>query len=188
MSLLFYMLSRFVIAFLPRSKYLLILWLQSPPVVILSVMLRKSKSCPQSHLFLVVWPFSLALFSPFSHTHTHTHTHSSLYSTLSLPLSLPLLTFRNSEQYMSHYNKTGSIFRLCWVLCFGRIISPIPQIILWVRKHAMLIWGFLPLQVQERIRWTFLQSWGWDAQAYILAQVFSIWETFRIPRYRGTRP
>ena len=41
MSLLFYMLSRFVIAFLPKSKCLLISWLQSPSAVILSVMLRK---------------------------------------------------------------------------------------------------------------------------------------------------
>ena len=35
MSLLFNMLTRFVIAFLPRSKYLLISWLQSPFTVIL---------------------------------------------------------------------------------------------------------------------------------------------------------
>ena len=35
MSLLFNMLSRLVIAFLPRSKYLLITWLQSPSAVIL---------------------------------------------------------------------------------------------------------------------------------------------------------
>ena len=35
MSLLFNMLSRLVIAFLPRSKYLLISWLQSPTAVIL---------------------------------------------------------------------------------------------------------------------------------------------------------
>ena len=35
MSLLFNMLSRLVIAFLPRSKHLLISWLQSPAVVIL---------------------------------------------------------------------------------------------------------------------------------------------------------
>ena len=34
-SLLFNMLSRFVIAFLPRSKCLLISWLQSPSAVIL---------------------------------------------------------------------------------------------------------------------------------------------------------
>jgi len=35
MSLLFNVLSRFVIAFLPRSKCLLISWLQSPSTVIL---------------------------------------------------------------------------------------------------------------------------------------------------------
>ena len=35
MSLLFNTLSRFVTAFLPRSKHLLILWLQSPSVVLL---------------------------------------------------------------------------------------------------------------------------------------------------------
>ena len=35
MSLLFNMLSRFVVAFLPRSKHLLISWLQSPSAIIL---------------------------------------------------------------------------------------------------------------------------------------------------------
>ena len=35
MSLLFNMLSRLVIAFLPRSKHLLISWLQSPSAVTL---------------------------------------------------------------------------------------------------------------------------------------------------------
>ena len=35
MSLLFHMLSRLVIAFLPRSKHLLILWLHSPSAVTL---------------------------------------------------------------------------------------------------------------------------------------------------------
>ena len=35
MSLFFNMLYRFVIAFLPRSKHLLIPWLQSPSAVIL---------------------------------------------------------------------------------------------------------------------------------------------------------
>ena len=46
MSLLFNMLSRFVIAFLPRSKYLLISWLQSPSAVILEP--KKRKSAPAS--------------------------------------------------------------------------------------------------------------------------------------------
>ena len=35
MSLLFNMLSRFLIAFLPKSKHLLISWLQSPAAMIL---------------------------------------------------------------------------------------------------------------------------------------------------------
>ena len=35
MSIVFNMLSRFLIAFLPRSKHLLISWLQSPSAVIL---------------------------------------------------------------------------------------------------------------------------------------------------------
>ena len=42
MSLLFNMPSRFVIAFLPRSKHLLISWLQSPSAVILEPLKIKS--------------------------------------------------------------------------------------------------------------------------------------------------
>ena len=42
MSLLFNMLSRLVIIFLPRSKHLLISWLQSPPAVILEPQKIKS--------------------------------------------------------------------------------------------------------------------------------------------------
>ena len=42
MSLLFNMLSRLVIAFLPRSKRLLISWLQSPSAVILEPLKIKS--------------------------------------------------------------------------------------------------------------------------------------------------
>ena len=41
-SLLFNTLSRFVIAFFPRSKHLLILWLQSPSAVILEPKIIKS--------------------------------------------------------------------------------------------------------------------------------------------------
>ena len=42
MSLVFHMLSRLVITFLPRSKHLLISWLQSPSAVILEPMKIKS--------------------------------------------------------------------------------------------------------------------------------------------------
>ena len=44
----FNMLSRFVIAFLPRSKGLLILWLQSPSAVILKPPTQKIKSVTAS--------------------------------------------------------------------------------------------------------------------------------------------
>ena len=44
MFLLFNMLSRFVIAFLPRSKRLFISWLQSPSAVILESKKREALS------------------------------------------------------------------------------------------------------------------------------------------------
>ena len=52
MSLLFNMLSRLVITFLPRSKHLLISWLQSPSAVILEPRKIKSDTIPLfPHLF-----------------------------------------------------------------------------------------------------------------------------------------
>ena len=53
MSLLFNMLSRLVIAFLPRSKRLLISWLQSPSAVILE---PKKIVCHCFHCFPIYWP------------------------------------------------------------------------------------------------------------------------------------
>ena len=50
MSLLFNMLSRLVITFLPRSKCLLISWLQSPSAVILEPP-QKTKVCHYFHYF-----------------------------------------------------------------------------------------------------------------------------------------
>ena len=54
MSLLFKMLSRFVLAFLPRSKCLLISWLQSPSAVILEPPKIKSDHC--FHCFPIYLP------------------------------------------------------------------------------------------------------------------------------------
>ena len=53
MSLLFNMLSRLVIAFLPRSKHLFISWLQSPSAVILEF---PQKSQPLFPLFPHLFP------------------------------------------------------------------------------------------------------------------------------------
>ena len=59
MSLLFNTLSRLVITFLPRSKCLLISWLQSPPAVILEPPKINQPLFP--HLFAVKWWHDLSL-------------------------------------------------------------------------------------------------------------------------------
>ena len=56
MSLFFNMLSRLVITFLPRSKCLLISWLQSLSAVILELL--KNKVCHSFHCFLIYLPWS----------------------------------------------------------------------------------------------------------------------------------
>ena len=56
MSLLFNMLSRLVITFLPRSKCLLISWLQSPSAVILEPLKNKVSHC--FHCFPIYLPWS----------------------------------------------------------------------------------------------------------------------------------
>ena len=53
MSLLFNMLSRLVIAFLPRSKHLLILWLQSPSGVILEPRKKNNVQDPFKNITLL---------------------------------------------------------------------------------------------------------------------------------------
>ena len=53
MSLLFNILSRLVITFLPRRKHLLISWLQSPPAVILEP--KKQSLTLFPHLFPMKW-------------------------------------------------------------------------------------------------------------------------------------
>ena len=68
MSLLFNMLSRFVIAFLPRSKHLLISWLQSLSAVILEPKKIKSVTAstfpPSMGLDAVIFLFWMLSFEP----------------------------------------------------------------------------------------------------------------------------
>ena len=52
MSMLFNMLSRLVVAFLPRSKHLLISWLQSPSAVILEIGFSSNQSLSRVRLFV----------------------------------------------------------------------------------------------------------------------------------------
>ena len=85
MSLLFNMLSRLVITFLPRSKRLLISWLQSPSAVILEPQKIKSWNC--FHCFPICFPWSE--MGPFSLA-------TSNWWQLSLSLPLMTLTFLKS--------------------------------------------------------------------------------------------
>ena len=61
MSLLFNMLSRLVITFLPRSKHLLISWLQSPSAVILEPRKIKSATVSPSVCHEVTGPDAMIL-------------------------------------------------------------------------------------------------------------------------------
>ena len=63
MSLLFNMLSRLVIAFIPRSKRLLISWLQSPSAVILEPKKIKSATVSPSICHEVMGPDAMILVS-----------------------------------------------------------------------------------------------------------------------------
>jgi len=70
MSLLFNMLSRFVLAFLPRSKRLLISWRQSPFAVILESKKMKSvtvSSFPPSICHQVLGPNAMILVRVYYH-------------------------------------------------------------------------------------------------------------------------
>ena len=61
MSLLFNVLSRLVITFLPRSKRLLISWLQSPSAVILEPRKIKSATVSPSICHEVMGPYAMIL-------------------------------------------------------------------------------------------------------------------------------
>ena len=65
MSLLFNMLSRLVITFLPRSKHLLISWLQSPSAVILEPKKIKSDTVSPSISLEVMGPDAMILVSEY---------------------------------------------------------------------------------------------------------------------------
>ena len=69
MSLLFNMLSRLVITFLPRSKRLLISWMQSPSTVILEPRKIKSATVSPSISHEVMGPDAMILIFTLFHFH-----------------------------------------------------------------------------------------------------------------------
>ena len=93
MSLHFNMLSRLVIAFLPKSKHLLISWLLSPSAVILE---PKKRVCHYFHCFPIYLPRS-----------DGTRYHDLILWMLSFKAAFSLSSFISSVQSLSH-------FRLFW--------------------------------------------------------------------------
>ena len=89
MSLLFNMLSRLVIAFLPRSKCLLISWLQSPSAVILEP--RKIKSATVSTVSPSVCRLSITKLYVSAHNMHH-------LITIIIILRMILILFDNIDQ------------------------------------------------------------------------------------------
>ena len=131
MSLLFNMLSRLVITFLPRSKHLLISWLQSPSAVILEPRKIKSATVSPSSCYevmgadamiLVFWMLSLKpTFSRSSFTFIKRLFSSSSLSAIRVVSSayLPHIMSRktllkNSEVMLAY---TFILFFTAWNFC-----------------------------------------------------------------------
>ena len=108
MSLLFNMLSRFVIAFFPRSKRLLISWLQPPSVVILEP--QKSKVSHCFHCFPVYHQLP-------GFTQTHVHRVSDAIQP-SHPLSSPSPPAFNLSQHQGLFKCLSSLHPVDKVLEF----------------------------------------------------------------------
>ena len=117
MSLLFHMLSRFAIAFLPRRKHLLISWLQSPSAVILESKKRKS---------VTAFTFSPSISSPDHQGVQRCHIFYLKYGTGSTTymMSSGLSTCPPSA---SHH-LTAHIRSSSWVTCLSSCFSSISSL------------------------------------------------------------
>ena len=99
MSLLFNMLLRFAIAFLPRNKHLLISWLQSPPAVILEP--KKLKSATASPFRPSICHLVMGLYAMINAKFFNAKFQPSLFTLLFYPLKRP---FRSSSLPLEWYH------------------------------------------------------------------------------------
>ena len=127
MSLLLNMLSRLVIIFLPRSKCLLISWLQSPSAVILEPQKIKPATISPSISHEVMGPDAMILVSECSALSQLFHSPLSLSSRDSLVLLHFLPILRRSAFFivqLSHpYMTTGRTIALTRRTFVGKVIS-----------------------------------------------------------------
>ena len=104
MSLLFNMLSRLVITFLPRSKRLFISWLQSPSAVILEAPHPKIKKSYSFHCFPIYFPWC-----------DGTRCHDLVYWILSFkPTFSPPLSLSSRGSLVLHFLPLGSCHLHIW--------------------------------------------------------------------------
>ena len=134
MSLLFNTLSRFVIAFLPRSKCLLISWLQSPSMVILKP--KKIKSVTVSTLFPSICHEFMRQVLSFLNVE---------FSLLNVEFSL---SFRQSLVTFCLYAK---LLQLCPTLCDPIDDSP----------PGSAVPGILQARTLEWVAISFSNAWKW---------------------------
>ena len=126
MSLLFNMLSRLVIAFLPRSKHLLISWLQSPSAVILELKKIKFVTVPiispsichevmgPDAMILVFWMLSFKLaFSLSSFTFIEDAFFTQSFIPQLSPELIVLLPFYFVPRFLYFSNLSKSILFIC---------------------------------------------------------------------------
>ena len=108
MSLLFNTLSRFVIAFLPRSNHLLISWLQSLSAVILEPKKRKS--------------VTTSTFSPsVCHEVMRADTVIRVFLIFILKLALSLSSFSLIKRLFS-----SSLFAISGIICISEVVDDSP--------------------------------------------------------------
>ena len=129
MSLLWIMLCRLVITFLPRSKRLSISWLQSPSAVILGPMKIKSISLSKEYLRLISFRmdcFDLLVVQGML---------NSLFQHHNLKVSVLQCSAFFTVQHSHPYMTTGKTI-LCQALDINRILELAPDSIPWLfNKH-----------------------------------------------------
>ena len=120
MSLLFNMLLRFAIAFLPRNKHLLISWLQSPPAVILEP--KKLKSATASPFPPSICHLVMGLYAMINAKFFNAKFQPSLFTLLFYPLKRP---FRSSSLPLEWYHlHIWGCRYFSWQSLFQLVIDP----------------------------------------------------------------
>ena len=159
MPLLFNMLSRLVIAFLPRSKHLLILWLQSPSAVILEPQKINSPSVCHAvmgpdAMILVLWmlsfkpTFSLSLSPSSRGFWVPLHFISTiLFSNLSVNFSLP--------SFPPLFLAAAKSLQSCPTLCDPLDGSP----------PGSSVPGILQARTLEWVAISFSNAWKWKVKS-----------------------